>query len=222
MPNVNFSDNFQGNRPSVTAPEIYPAKLVKITIEDITNKDDVVTFKDVVKFDFELANGCGYTHVEFPIKETEAETIIAQYTADQTKKLGNVYQRIGHILKNHVPIELITHKEISDQLNWRMFLGLYKNAFEEAVAKADVIPLFVKILGSVYMNKAKLGFPSYIGFVGTTAESIAMGKKEKEGNAEWAQFQTNKSAMSENPMGAELPGNTTDAGLDFKPNDAPF
>lgn len=226
MSGLNFSNDFDGRKPSLQKPGVFAASLSSVNITNIQDKDGNIKFQDVLQFEWFISSeGISFTHTEFPIKDTVPEQKIKDYDDVQQAKISGLYRRLGHILKHYVPEELLMHKpEVALNLNWRGFLDLYNTAIEKANALSETeVPVkYLKILGSVYNGKARVGLPNYLGFIGDTDASVAFGPKEIQSNAEWAQFQANSAAAEANPMAMDLPSSPDDASLNFEAGKAPF
>lgn len=157
-------------------------------------KDDEFS---VIQFDFKLTGnaeqilpmvdplrqkGQVYSHTEWEPREDDKE-----------EKVHNQFNRIGYILKYLVGDALATrvinvdgdsYAEAWDQLRTNVDKVLNKPSNKERLKDK---PVMVKILGSVYNNEGRVGFPNYLAFLADeeSNEALAIGKKERQSNVDY-------------------------------------
>jgi hypothetical protein len=219
--------DYTGNKPQVNSPGVYPAKLVSVKVQDIQDKEGNVRFEKTVQIEFDMGPAGTYTHTEFMPQGITAQSPFSSWEDKAVAKLSGVAQRIGHILKAYIPEEKLRFGPMpSKEFTWTDFLDKYSSVFAEVntAAEAGELPTaYAKVSGSVYNGKSRLGFTAYLGFISANESDVRFSPKENESNNEWHQFQANKAAMSENPMGADLPGGgAAPEGLAFQGGTAPF
>lgn len=150
----------------VASPGIYEANLVNVEVKNITKKDGTVVSENALVFEFKTKTSGVFTHVEYaPNERTTPENI------------QSLKQRVKHIMLRYMT-EQDTHFAAKSWIE-------YAQVVADKLTNTKDIVVWIKVCGSEYQGKAKLQFTRYLGFIGSSQDSIRFGVKELEGNENW-------------------------------------
>lgn len=189
------NDNVEVKSSTSLKPGIY-TEFELDTIESTNaEKKDGTQGKAILTFLFKK-DGVEFTHTEW---ETDDES-----------KAKNLSKRVKHILKaagvseESVNISASSFKEYADKV---VALG------SEIKNKVDF-----KVVGSVYNDKPKAGFPNYLGFIVATGTPLSFSNNELSSNEEFNNWKPGSSESALDSIHSATQGLFAETTV-FNPND---
>lgn len=135
--------------------------------------------------------------------------------ADDEKKGLNLQKRVEHILAKFISREQMD--ELLDKIEEETFEG-YANEIAKIFNSPEIMEkrknqkVTFKIVGNVYMNKKRAGFPLYVGFIVKDGEDLKFSTGEDAANAQYFNF---KPRVANNPLEGSEESGGDDDGLPF-------
>lgn len=160
--------------PSLTQPYLGPAKLTSGGFAEVGKE---VKYP-VIQFAFECLGA--------DVKGIQYEETIFEPDADNDERIDKMRSRVAYILQyfcgEEMALAAVNAATSFENLGVNVGKALERS---EAVWKEKVVQ--IKVLGSVYNGKARLGFPGYKGFIadGESSAPLAWSRRELNDNAEY-------------------------------------